>query len=258
MGNSDKLIVWALLGAALAGCGKDSGTETRDRTAEGEDATLPASQAGNASPAESVSTECGKGGSDCPAGLECLTWQGGRQACGPMAIDASVLIRDMTLGGRCAFPTPADSYPGTSLASVQIIGVDGKVKGFGRMLWDQSGFEVAAERGTPPNGSEFTGDACTESYNLGCDGQAVFEIIDGAGEAQKLREGEKLIVHLRGQKACGEEVADEIDATICNNPKATTSGDLSSCTSKVRVVEARSDVYGPDRVGGTLQNPESP
>lgn len=251
MGNSDKLIVCALIGATLlAGCGKEKGAEGQEKPTESEAATAPA--AGAARRAEPGSDECGKGGNQCPAGLECLTWQDGHQACGPKAVEASVLIKDGTLGGRCAFSVPTDTYPGASIASVQVIGVDGKVKGYGRMTWDQAGFEVAAERGTPPDGSEFTGDACTDFYNLGCDGQAVFEIVDGAGKVQKLREGENLIVHLRGQKTCGEEVADEIEAVICNDPAAAVNGDLSGCTSKVRIVEARSDLYGPDRVGGTL------
>jgi hypothetical protein len=81
----------------------------------------------------------------------------------------------------------------------------------------------------------------------------VFEIIDEGGAVQKLREGQMVIVHLRGQEACGEEVADEVEAAICNDPAAAASGDLSSCTFKVRMVEAPSDMYGLDRVGGTIQ-----
>jgi hypothetical protein len=200
-----------------------------------------------------VSAECGKGGSECPTGLECLSWRGGEQACGPIAVEAVVLIKDVTLGGSCLFSSPADTLPGASLASVSIFGVDGNVKGQGKLVWEQAGFEVAAERGTPPDGTPFTGDACTGSYNLGCDGQAVFEIIGEGGEVQKLREGETVIVHLRGQETCGEEVADEVEGAICNDPAAAASGNLASCTSKVRMVQAHSDLFGPDRVGGTIQ-----
>ena len=171
---------------------------------------------------------------------------------GPTAIEAVVLIKDATLDGRCAFSDPADTWPGASIASVKVLGVDGNVKGHGRMLWDQAGFEVAAERGTPPDGSEFAGDACTDAYNLGCDGQTVFELVGGDGRVQKIREGDKVIVHIRGRQACGEEVVDEIEGAICHDPAAAASGRLESCTSKVRMIEARSDDYGPDRVGGTI------
>jgi hypothetical protein len=194
---------------------------------------------------------CGEGGTFCPEGLECLTWQQGRQACGPPAAPAVVLIKDGTLGGRCLSPTSADPYPGASIASLQIVAVDGSIKGYGRLAWENPGFEVAAVRGTPPDGSTPSGDACTSSYNLGCDGQAVFEIVDD-GNVQPLREGELLIAHIRGQDACDEQVADEIEAAVCTDPVAAKRGDLASCTSRVRMVQARSDLYGSDRIGGTL------
>lgn len=202
--------------------------------------------------ADPASGECGKGGTECPDGLECLTWRNSEQACGPKSGPGTVLINDATLGGGCLSPNPADPLPGASIASVQVIGVDGNVKGHGRMLWDQPGYEVAAERGTPPDGTEFTGDACTDFYNLGCDGQAIFEIVNEAGEVQNLREGQMVIVHMRGQETCGEEVADGLEAAVCNDPAATAEGNLESCSIKVRMVEARSDMYGPDRMGGTI------
>lgn len=241
----------------LAACGKDDQPAAQG---DGTSSTVPERQqqqtertAAEGQPeAQSASSECGKGGTECPAGLECLTWRGGEQACGPMAVESSVLIKDGTLGGRCVFESPADDYPGASIASLHVVGVDGNVKGYGRLVWEQAGFEVAAERGTPPDGTEFDGDACTDAYNIGCDGQAVFEISGTGGDVQKLREGEMVIVHLRGQETCGEEVADEIEAAICTDPAAAAAGNLESCTSKVRMVAARSDMHGPDRMGGTI------
>jgi hypothetical protein len=200
---------------------------------------------------------CADGGAVCPVGLECLTGQSGNRLCWRPAAPGVVLIEDATLGGRCSFPNQADNYPGASIASLQIIGVDGNTNGYGRMVWDQAGFEVAAERGSPPDGPNFGGDVCTDAYNIGCDGQAVFEIIDDDGEARKLREGEMVVVHLRGQDACGEEVADEVAAAICNEPEAAASGDLESCTFRSRMVETRSDLYGPDRYGGTINHFEA-
>jgi hypothetical protein len=249
-----KLTLRLVLCLFVAACGNDN-----EPTAESGDAsTMPPQRqtqqtVRTAPDAESVSEECGKGGTECPAGLECVTFRDGVQACGPMAVAAAVLIKDGTLGGRCTFASAADTLPGASIASVQIIGTDGNVKGYGRLVWEQAGFEVAAERGTPPDGTAPAGDACTDSFNLGCDGQAVFEIIGNEGEVQKLREAEMVVVHLRGQESCGEEVADEVEAAICNDPATAAAGNLASCTSKVRMVEARSDIYGPDRVGGTIQ-----
>lgn len=48
-------------------------------------------------------------------------------------------------------------------------------------------------------------------------------------------------------KRQAEQVAEE-PAVV-----GTVSGDLSSCTFKVRMTEAREDMYGADRVGGTIQ-----
>ncbi len=245
------LLIAALL---LTACGKDS-----EQSAEGEDraAAAPQRPAGQAAeqPAVigAVSGECGKGGTECPAGLECVSWRDGSQACGPESVEAVVLIKDATLGGGCLSPNPADPLPGASIASVHVVGNDGSVSGYGRLLWDQPGFEVAAGRGTPPDGSGAVEDACANYFNLGCDGQAVFEIVGDGGEVQKLREGQMIVAHLRGQETCGEEVADEVDGAVCNDPAAAAAGDLSSCTFKVRMVEAREDMYGPDRVGGTIQ-----
>lgn len=247
-----KLTACLITVLTLAACGKDD--DSAGGSAAGAAGGAQDSGLGSAGIDDGpVSAECGKGGSECPAGLECLTWRNGEQACGPLAVEAAVLIKDVTLGGSCVFSSPADSFPGASLASVAIIGVDGNPKGHGKLVWEQAGFEVAAERGTPPDGTPFAGDACTASYNLGCDGQAVFEILGEGGEVQKLREGETVIVYLRGQETCGEEVADEVEAAICNDPAAAAAGKLESCTSKVRMVQAHRDLYGPDRVGGTIQ-----
>lgn len=227
-----------LISLLLVACGQDSNST--------DEPSQPLAQS------DETSGECGEGGTRCPDGLECVTWRDGSQACGPMSGPGTVLIKDATLGGGCLSPNPADPYPGASIASVSVIGVDGNVKGHGRHLWDEAGFEVAAERGAPPDGSEFTGDACTEFFNLGCDGQAIFEIVDEAGKVQKLREGQMVIVHMRGQETCGEEVADGLEAAVCNDPAATAQGNLESCTTNVRMIEARSDMYGPDRMGGTI------
>lgn len=239
---------------ALLGCGR----EDEPATGREDAATAPPMEHEQLPPLtqadeETVSAECGKGGAECPAGLECVTFRDGQQACGPRSVEAAVLIQDTTLGGGCAFSSPADTYPGASIASVHIVGNDGNVKGYGRLVWEQAGFEVAEDRGTPPDGTGFSGDACSEFYNIGCDGQAVFEIIDPTGEIQALREGEMVIVHLRGPETCEEEAADEVEAAICTDPAAAASGDLSSCTSKVRLVEAPGDAHGPDRMGGTIQ-----
>lgn len=177
---------------------------------------------------------------------------------GPTSIEGVVLIRDVTLDGRCVFADPADAWPGTTVASVQLFDVHGRVKGHGRMLWDEAGFEVATERGTPPDGIEFAGDSCTDAYNLGCDGRAVFELVGGGGRVQKIRTGDRLIVHYRGRQACGEALADEIEAAICHDSAAAASGRLESCTSRVRMIEARSDVHGPDRISGTINNLPDP
>jgi hypothetical protein len=236
----------------MTACGKDGDQESAQTAATADEArSAPAVRSQSDSNASSA--ECGKGGTECPAGLECVTWRGDQQACGPASVESSVLITDGTLGGSCTFANPADTLPGASIATVHVVGNDGEVLGYGRMLWDEAGFEVAAERGTPPDGTPGSGDACANSYNIGCDGKAVFEIIDEGGAVQKLREGQMVIVHLRGQEACGEEVADEVEAAICNDPAAAASGDLSSCTFKVRMIEAPSDMYGLDRVGGTIQ-----
>ena len=249
-----KIAPWLICILVLAACGKGD-----QPAAEPEEAatTPPPRNEQPARPAESqdqaVSGKCGQGGSECPAGLECVTFRGGLQSCGPVSVAAAVLIKDTTLGGGCLSPNPADPLPGASIASVHVVGNDGNVSGYGRLVWDQAGFEVATERGTPPDASEFTGDACSNYFNLGCDGQAVFEIVDDGGEIQKLREGQTVVAQLRGQETCGEEVADEIEAAICNDPAAAASGKLESCTSRVRMVEVPSDVYGPDRVGGTIQ-----
>lgn len=248
---NSRIIACFFLVAMLSACSKDS-----EPAADGERAaTAPSAQAGErvVAGSASASAECAQGGAVCPDGLECLTGQDGQQACGPLAVQASVLIKDTTMGGSCVFANTADTLPGASLASVQIIAVDGNVKGHGRLVWDEAGFEVAAERGTPPDGAAFTGDACTDFYNLGCDGQAVFEIVADGGGVQKIREGEMVIVHLRGQQDCGEEIADEVGAAICNDPAAAAAGNLESCTFRVRMIQARSDLYGPDRVSGTIQ-----
>lgn len=240
----------------LAACGNSDAPPTTGENAESAARSVeePAERvAQSESETEPASGKCGKGGTECPDGLECLTWRNGQQACGPMSGPGTVLVKDATLGGGCLSPNPADPLPGASIASVQLIGVDGNVRGYGRMLWDQAGYEVAAERGTPPDGTEFTGDACTEYYNLGCDGQAVFEIVNDAGEVQELREGQTVVVHVRSQKTCGEEVADGQEAAVCNDAAATAQGNLESCSVKVRLVDLVSDLYGPDRVGGTIQ-----
>lgn len=242
-----KTVACLMIILTLAACGPKDGPEPESAAANGNQDENSVLDAGD------KSLDCGKGGTFCPSGLECVTWRGGTQACGPASVESLVLITDATLGGSCTFANPSDTLPGASIASVQVIGSDGEVKGHGRMVWDEAGFEVAAERGTPPDGTPGSGDACANSYNLGCDGKAVFEIVDNSGTVQKLRESEMIIVHMRDQETCGEEVADSVDARICNDPAAAAAGKLDSCTFKVRMVEAPSDMYGPDRVGGTIQ-----
>lgn len=203
---------------------------------------------------ESDPNACGQGGTACPEGLECLTWPNGEQACGPMAFEGMVLITDATLGGSCLVQNNIDKLPGVSIASVQVTATDGSVKGWGRLVWDQPGFAVATQRGTPPDGTAFSGDACATSYNLGCDGKAVFEIVDESGQAQKLREGQTLIVYIRGAETCGDEVEDGLEAALCTDPGAASGGALDSCSWEVRLVELDDKEYGPDRFGGTLGN----
>jgi hypothetical protein len=198
--------------------------------------------------------ECGQGGTDCPMGLECVTWYGGVQACGPVAVEGLVLITDATLGGSCLVENDIDKVPGASIASVHVVDTDGSVLGWGRMVWDEPGFAVAEERGDQPDGTPFTGDACTTAYNLGCDGKAAFEIIDESGQPQKLREGQNLFVHIRGAETCGDPVEDGIEAIICTDPSAARGGNLDSCSWRVRTVELPEGEYGPDRFGGTLGN----
>lgn len=197
---------------------------------------------------------CGKTEQPATSGVKPATvdLEGQAPETGSPSLEAVVLLKDATLDGRCAFSDPADTWPGASIASVQLFDVDGALKGHGRMLWDQAGFEVATERGTPPDGNKFAGNSCTDAYNLGCDGQAVFELVGGDGQVQKIRSGDLVIVHIRGRQTCGEEVADEVEGAICHDPAAAASGRLESCTSKVRMIEARSDVYGPDRISGTI------
>jgi hypothetical protein len=121
-----------------------------------------------------------------------------------------------------------------------------------RLVWDKAGYEVAANRGTVPDGVQFTGDICTDAYNLGCDGMAVFDIVDESGTVLKLREGDHLVVQTRGKETCGEEFADDVEGMICLHPAAAAAGDLNSCTWPLPLDPLNKSLYGPDRFGGTL------
>jgi hypothetical protein len=196
---------------------------------------------------------CGQGGSSCPDGLECASYSGGREMCVLIAKPAVVLLKDATLGGSCLMHTDKDGFPGVSMGSVRLLAMDRvTVVGHGRLIWDKAGYEVASNRGEPPGGTEFTGDICTDAYNLGCDGQAIFEIVDEQGKVQNLREGQSLIVQTRGKKNCGEEFADGIEAAVCSDPVAAASGDLSSCSWDISMSPLNEDQYGIDRFGGTI------
>ena len=138
--------------------------------------------------------QCGQGGSFCPDGFECASYSGGREMCVLIAQPAVVLLKDATRGG-CLMHSDKDQFPGVSVGSVEIFAMDRTTLiGRGRMVWDKAGYEVASDRGQPPDGTEFTGDICTDAYNLGCDGLAVLEIVDENGKVQNLREGQNLIV----------------------------------------------------------------
>jgi len=128
------------------------------------------------------------------------------------------------------------------------------VIGRGKLVWDKVGYEAASNRGQPPDGTEFTGDVCSDAFNLGCDGQAVFEIVDDQGTVQSLREGQSLIVQTRGKESCSEEFADGIEAAVCSDPVAAGSGDLSSCIWDIPISSLNKDQYGIDRFGGTILN----
>lgn len=146
-----------------------------------------------------------------------------------------------------------DPFPGISVGSIEILAMDRTtVIGRGRMVWDEVGYEAASDRGQPPDGKEFSGDICTDSYNLGCDGMVIIEIVDESGAVQNIREGQSLIVQARGKDSCGEEFADGIEAAVCSDPAAAVSGDLSSCAWDIPISRLNKDHYGPDRFGGTI------
>ncbi|HHH44563.1 MAG TPA: hypothetical protein ENK49_10535 [Gammaproteobacteria bacterium] len=124
--------------------------------------------------------------------------------------------------------------------------------GYGKLVWDKTGKETAANRGHPPDGREYSDDICANGYNLGCGGQVVLEIVGRNGEVQNLREGQSLIVQTRQKDNCGEEFSDKLTAFVCSDPAAAGQGDLSSCTWEMPLTPLGRNLYGPDRVGGTI------
>jgi hypothetical protein len=162
---------------------------------------------------DATAAQCGQGGSSCPDGFECASFSGDREMCVLIGKPAVVLLKDATLGGGCLMHSDKDRFPGVSVGSIEILAMDRTtVIGHGRMVWDKAGYEVARDRGQPADGTKFTSDICTDSYNLGCDGLAIFEIVDEKGAVQDLREGQSLLVQARGKESCGEEFADGIAA----------------------------------------------
>jgi hypothetical protein len=202
---------------------------------------------------DATAAQCGQGGSSCPDGFECASYSGGREMCVLIAKPAVVLLKDATRGGGCLMHSDKDPFPGISVGSIEILAMDRTtVIGRGKMVWDKVGYEAASDRGQPADGTEFSGNICTDSYNLGCDGMVIFEIVDESGAVQNLREGQSLIVQARGKDSCGEEFADGIEAAVCSDPAAAVSGDLSSCTWDIPMTPLNKDQYGPDRFGGTI------
>lgn len=247
-----KAVIFLAATVLLCACGAETGNHDVDTQPDPEEVQAAKEVAEAILSKESDPEECGQGGTACPAGLECVTWGDGSQACGPEAVEGLVLISDATLGGSCLMANDIDKLPGASIASVQVIDTDGSVLGWGRMVWDEAGYEVAADRGIPPDGTPFTGDACAASYNLGCEGKAAFEIIDDSGRPQNFRAGQNLFIHIRGAEICGDPVEDGIEAAICTDLAAVNSGALDSCDWRVRLIELPEEQYGPDRFGGTL------
>ncbi len=241
------LSFFLLLGVlCLSACGDEAATGPSSGAKNQDQAAQPAAAE------ESSDQACGQGGAACPAGLECVTFRKDQEMCVPEAIQAVVLVKDATMGGSCLMATAKDSLPGISIASVEVLKMDRSLAGRGRLAWDKEGFEVAASHGPMPDGTVFTGDVCTDSYNLGCDGTAVFEIVDDSGAVLMLREGQHLVVRTRGKESCGEEFTDGVDALVCLDPGAAVSGDLDSCTWPVPLESLDAGQFGPDHFGGTL------
>jgi hypothetical protein len=231
----------------LAACGDDPASNSDSIAKVFNDAVIEG-VGGDASAAQ-----CGQGGSSCPDGFECASYSGGREMCVLIGKPAVVLLKDATRSGGCLTHSDKDLFPGVSVGSIVILAMDRTtVIGHGRLVWDKAGYEAASDRGQPPDGTTFTGDVCTDAYNLGCDGLAVFKIVDESGDVQNLREGQTLIVQARGKDTCGEEFADGVAAAVCSDPAAASSGDLSSCAWDIPISRLNKDHYGPDRFGGTI------
>ncbi len=236
----------------LTACGEDSASNGESIAKAFSDAVIEGVGG------EQTAAQCGQGGTSCPDGFECASFSGDREMCVLLGKPAVVLLKDATPGGGCLAQSDTDHsdtdhFPGISVGSIEILAMDrSTLIGRGKLVWSKVGFEAAENRGQAPDGSEFTGDICTDAYNLGCDGLAVFEIVNESGAVQNLREGQNLIVQARGKESCGEEFADGIEAALCSDPVAAGSGDLSSCTWDITMSLLNKDQYGPDRFGGTI------
>ena len=107
--------------------------------------------------------------------------------------------------------------------------------------------------GRLPMAQNFTGDICTDAYNLGCEGLAVFRDRGRQRHSAKTCvKGQSLLVQARGKDTCGEEYADGIDAAVCSDPAAARNGDLTNCTWDISMSQLNREQFGPDRFGGTI------
>lgn len=195
---------------------------------------------------------CGRGDDAAGAAAGDASQSASRSAPAPRELSAAILITDVTLDGRCSFDSPEDRWPGASIIAVELFDSEGGRRGLGDARWHQRGTPAVDAGGPPPDGQAPTSDACETAFNLGCDGRAAFGFRDGSGRALKLREGDTVVVALRGEHGCGETYFDEVAAAVCTDPAAVATGALESCTASLRMVKANSDHHGPDRMSGKV------
>lgn len=222
-------------------------------TACGDDATSTPAAANEDIKAGASAEQCGNSGQVCQADSECITTSAGQSFCALLPVPAVVALVDSSIGGRCLGNNTADLFPGVSIGSVQIMGLGFTPKGYGKLVWNQAGTAVAEQRGFAPNGQKFKGDICTEAYNLGCDGTAIFEVLGANGETLGMREGDSVIVQTRGAENCGEEFGDGIKMMLCFDPEAAKQGDLASCQKPRKMDRVNKEQFGEDHFGKTIQ-----
>lgn len=222
-------------------------------TACGEETATTKSASAHQNKTETEGKMCGNSGMVCKADSECITTSAGQSFCALLPVPAVVVLVDSTIGGRCISNAAPDPFPGVSIGTVEIKGLGYTPKGFGKLVSDTAGFEVAEPRGFAPNGQKFEGDICTDAYNLGCDGVAVFEVLDENGEVLGLREGDSVVVQTRGSETCGEEFGDGIKMMACFDPEAVRQGDMSSCGKPRKMERLNKGQFGADHFGKTIQ-----